>query len=242
VTGKPRSTQKTFVLVHGAWHGGWCWLRVATLLEGSGHRVLTPTLTGLAERSHLLSRDINLDTHIADVVNVFKWQDLEDVCLVVHSYGGFPGSGAVEQIGQCISSVVWLDAAKPHNGWSVLNVLPQEARQAFLDADEKRQSAMPAPPAEAFLVNDKDQAWVNSKLTPQPLLSYLQPIKLGGALNRVPRKTYIRATKLAFPAFDQAMTECKAEGSWRVLETTVAGHDVMIDAPEWLADTLLQVS
>src|SRR5262249_10383282 len=89
---------KTFVLLHGAWHGGWCWRRVADLLERKGHKVFTPTLTGVGERSHLMSKDINLDTHITDVVNVFKWEDLKDVCLVVHSYGGWPGSGALEQV------------------------------------------------------------------------------------------------------------------------------------------------
>src|SRR5262245_41158154 len=98
--------RKTFVLVHG----GWCWRRVSDLLEKQGHKVFTPTLTGVGERSHLMSKDINLDTHITDIVNVFKWEDLKDVCLVVHSYGGYRGSGALEQIGDRVSSIVWLDA------------------------------------------------------------------------------------------------------------------------------------
>src|SRR5712692_7066579 len=94
-----QSAPKTFVLIHGGWHGGWCWRRVSDLLEKKGHKVFTPTMTGLGERSHLLSKDVILDTHITDIVNVFKWEDLKDVCLVVHSYGGYPGSGALEQIG-----------------------------------------------------------------------------------------------------------------------------------------------
>jgi len=93
-TGAP----KTFVLVHGAWHGGWCWRRVADLLQKRGHKVFTPTLTGDGERSHLMSKDIVLDTHITDIVNVIKWEDLNEICLVVHSYGGWPGSGAIEQV------------------------------------------------------------------------------------------------------------------------------------------------
>ena len=83
-TGAP----ETFVLVHGAWHGGWCWRRVADLLQKRGHKVFTPTLTGVGERSHLMSKDIVLDTHITDIVNVIKWEDLNNICLVVHSYGG----------------------------------------------------------------------------------------------------------------------------------------------------------
>src|SRR6202158_3606695 len=113
---RAQSALKTFVLVHGAWHGGWCWRRVADLLEKKGHKVFTPTLTGVGDRSHLLSKDIVLDTHIADIVNVFKWEDLKDSCLVVHSYGGWPGAGALEQIADRVSSIVWLDAFKPENG------------------------------------------------------------------------------------------------------------------------------
>src|SRR5437868_11241121 len=107
---------KTFVLVHGAWHGGWCWRRVADLLEAKGHKVYAPSLTGNGDRSHLLSKDVILDTHITDIVNLFKWEDLKDVCLVAHSYGGWPSSGALEQIGDRVSSIVWLDAFKPENG------------------------------------------------------------------------------------------------------------------------------
>src|SRR5438067_11875808 len=109
-------SRKTFVLVHGAWHGGWCWRRVSDLLEKQGHKAFAPTLTGLGERSHLMSKDINLDTHIADVVNLIKWEDLRDICLVVHSYGGWPGSGAIEHTLDRISSIVWLDAFKPEDG------------------------------------------------------------------------------------------------------------------------------
>jgi pimeloyl-ACP methyl ester carboxylesterase len=90
-------THHTFVLVHGAWHGGWCWRRVADRLQAAGHTVYTPTLTGLGERSHLMSRDITLDTHITDIVNVFKWEGIESAVLCGHSYGGFPIAGAVEQ-------------------------------------------------------------------------------------------------------------------------------------------------
>ena len=85
--------RKTFLLVHGAFIGGWCWRRASDLLEKEVHKVFSPTLTGLGDRSHLLSKDINLDTHITDIVNVIRWENLEDICLVVHSYGGFPGSG-----------------------------------------------------------------------------------------------------------------------------------------------------
>ena len=156
----PQTAAKTFVLIHGAWHGGWCWRRVSDLLEKNGHKVFAPTLTGLGERSHLLTKDVNLDTHITDIVNVVKWEDLRDVCLVVHSYGGWPGSGALEQIGDRVSSIVWLDAFKPENGQRGADYTSEAFRKALFAAAEKGEPGRPAPKAEAFGVNEKDRAWV----------------------------------------------------------------------------------
>ena len=234
--------RKTFVLVHGAWHGGWCWRRVADLLEKQGHRVFAPTLTGVGERSHLLSNDINLDTHIADIVNLIQWEELHDICLVAHSYGGWPASGAIEQTLDRISSIVWLDAFKPENGQRVIDLASEFSRKALLEAVARGDAGRAAPKAEVFLVNEQDRAWVDSKTTAQPNGVALQPIKLTGAREKVAKKTYIRAPRYLQPAFDQALAECKADKSWRVFETTESGHDVMIDVPEWLADVLLEVS
>jgi len=236
------SAAKIFVLVHGAWHGGWCWRRVADLLERQGHKVFTPTLTGVGERSHLMSKDINLDTHITDIGNVFKWEDLRDVCLVVHSYGGWPGSGALEQIGDRVSSIVWLDAFKPENGQRGFDSASEFSRKALLAAVERGEPSRPSPKAEAFHVNEKDRAWVDSKLTPQPNGVALQPIALTGAREKVAKKTYIRAPRYPQPAFDKALAECKADTSWRTFEIADSGHDVMVDAPGWLTDRLLEVS
>src|SRR5713226_3665113 len=230
-TGQP----KTFVLVHGAWHGGWCWRRVSDLLERKGHKVFSPTLTGVGERSHLMSKDIILDTHIADIVNVLKWEDLKDICLVAHSYGGWPVSGAIEQTLDRISSVVYLDAFMPEDGQRGFDFASEFSRKALLAAVEKGEPGRPAPKAEAFHVNEKDRAWVDSKLTAQPNGVALQPIRFTGAREKVAKKTYIRASKYPQPAFDQALAECKADKSWRTFETTAAGHDVMVDAPDWLA-------
>src|SRR3954467_13289778 len=101
---------KTFVLVHGAWHGGWCWRRVSDLLEKKGHKVFAPTMTGLGERSHLIGGKIDLATHVTDIVNVIKWENLNDIVLVGHSYGGVIISGVAEQMRDAIGSIVFLDA------------------------------------------------------------------------------------------------------------------------------------
>ena len=234
--------KKTFVLVHGAWHGGWCWRRVADRLDRHGHKVFTPTMTGLGERSHLLSTSIDLNTHITDVVNVFNWEDIRDACLVVHSYAGWPGSGALEHIGDRVSSIVWLDAFKPENGQRGLDYSSEFSRKAFEAAVAKGEPGRAAPPATAFHVNEKDRAWVDSKTTPQPNGVSLQPIKLTGARDKVAKKTYIRAPKYPQPAFDKAYAECKADKSWQTFEATTAGHDVMVDDPAWLTEIILKVS
>ena len=159
------------------------------LLEKQGHKVFTPTLTGVGERSHLMSKDINLDTHITDLVNVFKWEDLKDVCLVVHSYGGWPGSGALEQIGDRVSSIVWLDAFKPENGQRGFDFASEFSRKAFLAAVEKGEPGRPSPTAEAFrVISEKDRAWVDSKTTPQPNGVATHQRQLSGV--RVARKPY----------------------------------------------------
>src|SRR5262245_26731999 len=116
---------KTFVLVHGAWHGGWCWRRVSDRLTQAGHRVFAPTMTGLGERVHLMSRDIKLTTHITDIVNVFKYERLSDVVLCGHSYGGFVVCGVARQMERAAASLVMVDAFYPDSGISVLdNTLP----------------------------------------------------------------------------------------------------------------------
>jgi pimeloyl-ACP methyl ester carboxylesterase len=234
-------TQNTFVLIHGAWHGGWCWRRVADLLTARGHKVFTPTLTGLGERSHLMSASINLDTHITDIVNVIEWEELSNICIVAHSYAGWPVSGALERVLARISSIVWLDAFKPADGQRGFDITNEQGKSAILAAVEKGEPSRPAPKAAMFHVNAKDQAWVDAKTTRQPVGVSMQPIKLTGARERVAKKTYIRAPLYPQPAFDRAYAECKADKTWRTLEAP-CGHDVMVDAPEWLVEVLLQAA
>ena len=239
---REESNSRTFVLIHGAFAGGWCWRRVSDLLEENGHKVFSPTLTGLGERSHLLNKHTDLDTHVTDIVNVFKWEDLNDVTLVAHSYGGWPCSGALEQIGDRVSSIVWVDASKPENAQKVIDFTIDAVRKGLLNSVEKGEMSFPAPKAERFLLNENDLALADQKLTPQPIGTYLQPIRLSGARERVAKKTYIRATRFPNPAFDQALAECRADQSWSTIETATPGHIVMLDAPEWLADILMNAA
>jgi pimeloyl-ACP methyl ester carboxylesterase len=232
---------RTFVLVHGSWHGGWCWRRVADLLEKRGHKVFAPTLTGLGERSHLMSAMITLDTHITDVANVIKWENLENVVLVGHSYAGFVVSGVAERVLPQISSIVFLDAFMPENGQRVVDLSPPALRATSFAAAEKNEVGRPIPPAKAFGVNEKDQAWVDSKLTQQPTFVSLQPIVLTGAREKVAKKTYIRATSYPNPRFDSHLERLKSDPTWRTYGVP-SGHDVMVDMPDRLTEILIEVA
>jgi pimeloyl-ACP methyl ester carboxylesterase len=143
---RAQANPKTFVLVHGSWHGGWCWRRVADILEKGGHKVYTPTLTGLGERSHLMSGLISLDTHVIDVANVIKWEGLENIVLVGHSYAGFVVSGVAEQALPSIASIVFLDAFLPDNGQRVVDLTPPDLRAITLSAAAKHEVGRPVPP------------------------------------------------------------------------------------------------
>jgi hypothetical protein len=232
--------RKNFVLVHGAYHGGWCWRRVSDILERHGHKVYAQSLTGLGDRSHLLSKAVVLDTHIADIVNLVTWEDLRNICLVVHSYGGFPGSGALEHIHDRVASIVWVDAFKPEDGQRELDFASN--RQAIEEAIAKGEAGRSPPPARSFSLSEKDYAWLESKMTPHPVGTTTQPIRLTGKREAVARKTYIRVLKYPQPSFDKALAECRADKGWRTIVNESSGHDVMVDQPEWLADILMKAS
>ena len=231
----------TFVLVHGAWHGGWCWRRVADRLRGGGHAVLTPTLTGLGERAHLMRAGIGLDTHIADVVNAMTWEGVSDVVLCGHSYGGFIISGVAERMETAIRSLVFLDAFLPRDGECVQDLTGPAVRDAIAAAVQRGDLGIAPRPAEAFGVNPADRAWVDRLCVPQPIATFTDKIKLSGARERIARKTYVRARSYANPGFDRAFDGVKADPAWRCLEVT-SGHDVMVDQPERLCDILLEAA
>ncbi len=232
----------TFVLVHGAWHGGWCWRRVADRLVARGHRVFAPTLTGLGERSHLADREISLSTHIDDIVNLVRWERLDDIVLVGHSYGGVVISGVAEKIEKTTRSIVFLDAFVPENGQAMRDVVPAGSVARWhehLSQDGRWIAPMPA----AFfkVVDETDRAWVDDLCLPHPYATFVEPIALDGARERIPKKTYIRATIYDSTAFRANYDRLKHDASWRVFEVE-SGHDVMVDAPDRLVEILEEVA
>lgn len=236
------SDRQTFVLVHGAWHGGWCWKYLARILRDRGHDVFTPTLTGLGERAHLLGPNINLDTHITDILNVFRWENIEDAVLVLHSYGGWPGSGVVEHVADRLRGLVYLDAFIPEDGQTNMDMQTPERRRIIEQAVERGDHARPAPPADSFGIRDPDHvAWVSEKMTPQPLGVTFQQIKLTGARDLVPVKAYIRGGDHGNPHFERFLKQCEADPAWLTWNMP-CGHHVMLDMPDELADILEEIA
>ncbi|RGP38031.1 alpha/beta fold hydrolase [Pseudotabrizicola alkalilacus] len=224
---------RPFVLVHGAGHGGWLWARVRDRLTAQGHRVFTPTLTGLGERSHLLDASVTLETHITDVVNVFEWEDLTNAVLVGHSYAGWVVSGAMEQLEKRVSALVYLDAFLPDDGQRGVDFLNEAQTEAFNAAREKGEISRPGPNSTALRIQrPEDAAWVDSKITPQPIGVSLDPVKLTGARDRVATKLYVRTPLFPQPRFDAALARCQADPSWKTAIMENCGHDPMVDDPD----------
>jgi pimeloyl-ACP methyl ester carboxylesterase len=221
-----------YVLVHGAWHGGWCYSRVADRLISRGHRVFAPTLTGLGERSHLFHPAINLTTHVTDIVNLCLWERLEDIVLVGHSYGGMVITGVADRIPKRISHMVYLDAFLPRDGQSLHDLIPAEAAQGQIESDANNRHAGILPiPAELFAVNPADRGWVDSLCTPQPLATFTERLKLSGR-GAIRSKHYVLASNNTLGGgFGHFRDSVLGAPAWTTHELA-CGHDVMIDLPD----------
>ena len=237
----------TYVLVHGAWHGGWCWRKLVPLLESARHRVVTPTLTGLGERADLLTHDVGLGTHIADVVGLIEEDNLSEVVLVGHSYAGMVITGAADRVRDRIRRLVYLDTFVPRDGDSMRSVAPIVIGVFLLQARLRGDGWRVTPPTpEQFGVTEEpDRTWVKSSLTAHPLKSLNDHLSLtdpqivsrfprthiycghGGHLERLAQRALARRPQ---PPLDPG---------WR-LRSLDTGHDCMITAPRRLADLLLE--
>jgi pimeloyl-ACP methyl ester carboxylesterase len=230
---------KILFLVHGAWHGGWCWKRVTPLLLHSGFTVYTPTLTGLGERKHLLTPEISLMTHIQDIVSALEHEDLYDVTLIGHSYAGMVITGVADIARSRIEHVVYLDAFLPEDGKALINyvTIPFEDN-AKANADNWQ---IPVPPqiVSALGIQRKDIDWVSKRLGHQPLKTFTQPLQLSAPLNTGLKKTYVQLTKDR-AHFNQAAARAKRNG-FNYFEFLLGGHDAMISTPVELVRFLAQI-
>jgi pimeloyl-ACP methyl ester carboxylesterase len=235
----------TYVLVHGGGHGGWCYQRVARVLRSAGHEVYTPTLTGLGERSHLLRVGIDLDLHIRDVVAVLHYEDLRDVILVGHSYGGMVITGVADRAAARIGRLVYLDAATPANGQSLVDVagpIIEAVRPSGKVVDGVEIVLLPAPEAGRFYgVSDSDDvAWMDDRLTGHPWRCFEQKLLLTNetAFRAIPQYHIVCSSTVA-TRDPELMRRAREEGRLWEIDT---GHDLMLTEPQAVADALLAVA
>jgi pimeloyl-ACP methyl ester carboxylesterase len=235
----------TFVLVHGGGHGGWCYQPVARLLRTAGHEVYTPTLSGLGERSNLLSASIDLDLHVRDVAAVLYYEDLRDVILVGHSYGGMVITGAADRVPDRVGRLVYLDAANPVNGQSLLDVagpMIEATRPLGAVVDGVELVLLPGPGAGLFYgVTDPDVvAWMDDRLTGHPWKCFEQKLELTNEaeLWAIPQYHIVCSSTLA-TRDPELMDRARQAGRLWAIDT---GHDLMLTEPAAVADALSEVA
>lgn len=234
----------TFVIVHGAFGGGWEWSPVADLLRATGHRVFTPTLTGMGERSHLVA-DVGLRTHVDDVVAVLEFEELSRVVLCGASYGGMAITGAADRIPDRVAQMIYIDALVPNGGQSGIELLPVEFGQMVRQA-EMDDGLVPVPtailPPEGIIEEGLRLAYV-SRLRPQPVATFTEPLSLTGTVERLSR-AFVRCTRGAIAMSRDAiapMAERARAAGWPYLEID-APHDPQLFDPEGTAAALEELS
>ena len=247
--------KRSFVLVHGAWHGGWCWRDVRARLEADGHRVFAPTLTGLGERAHLRAPVPGLSVHVRDVCGLIEAEELSDIVLVGHSYGGMVVTGVADAMRERIAHVVYLDAAVPRDGQSMITQAPgSTADSAAATETQLRALApdgvwmQPLPPAALGVPpsNEAATAWLARRMTPHPLPSWTEPLPLAQGGSEGLARTYVLCTapvleQASFAAHAALIRTGAAGSGWRYRELAT-GHEAMVTEPLATAALLLEAA
>jgi pimeloyl-ACP methyl ester carboxylesterase len=242
----------TFVLVHPAWFGGWCWGKVGPLLRAQGHTVYTPTLTGLGERAHLASPTIGLATHVEDVVNALTFDDLSGVTLVGNSSAGAVITAVADRAPERIQQVVYLDAFVPADGQSLWELIPPDRRPAMEALVESEGDGWLLPrfataPWEQILprawqvTDPADLHWVAARLRPTPFGHFTEPVRLRLPDSQQPRRVYVRCQHWPNPSFDRYAATARSSPAWGSYELATP-HLPYITHPDALSAILLKVA
>jgi pimeloyl-ACP methyl ester carboxylesterase len=237
---KGRSAMATFLICHGAWSAGWAWKKMRPLLRRAGHEVFTPTYTGLGERAHQASPDVDLETHIRDVLGVIEFEGLSDITLMGHSYGGMVITGAADHVPAKIKQMIYLDAFVPQNGQSVASLRTPGPRPATAPGGAGESWLLPPnpPPPDT---SPADLAWITPLRRPQPVKTFTQPISLEHPPPKV-RRSYIYCTKKGGEdPFLQFYTRLKSDPAWRTYAMD-ASHSPNVTAPDALAALLCEIA
>jgi pimeloyl-ACP methyl ester carboxylesterase len=228
----------TYVLVHGAWHGGWCWGRISHALNATGSTVYTPTLTGLSDRAHLASPETDLTTHIADILGVLEMEDLTDVVLVGHSYGGIVVTAVADRAADRIAHLVYLDAIVPRDGQCLYSCVSPQAK-AFFEEQAGDDWRIPVAAASAQflgLKREEDIRWVLPRLKPHPVRTFWEAVQLNSTSSPLPR-TYINCIGDK-PLGQPRSVQAEGIADYHELQT---GHDAMVIAPQEVVELLRKV-
>ena len=232
------SSKKTFLVCHGAWSAGWAWRKMHPLMQAGGHRLVTPSYTGLGERVHLADASIDLETHIEDILNVVKYEDLRDVVLIGHSYGGMVATGVADRARDRIAQLIYIDAFVPEDGQSLLD-LNEPDRQRMQELVKDGVWRVPPRPISPDTA-EADIEWLNARRVDMPVKCFDTKLKLQGGKLTLPR-SYIYATRITqADTFGQFARRTKSEAGWRYYEID-ASHSPNVTAPETLMALLEKI-
>jgi pimeloyl-ACP methyl ester carboxylesterase len=232
----PPSSKRIFLVCHGAWSAGWAWKKMLALMQAAGHRLLTPSYTGLGEREHLANPSIDLETHIQDVLNVIRYEDLSDIVLLGHSYGGMVATGVADRVRDRIAQLIYLDAFVPRDGQSLFD-LNETARPGMWEAAKARDGWRVPPNPTPPDTSPEDVAWLTPRRVAMPIKCFETKLKLHNGEPSLPR-SYIYATRIT-PAdtFGPFARRARSEPGWRYYEID-ASHSPNVSAPEALMQLL----
>jgi len=231
-----------FLVAHGAWSAGWAWRKMRPLMQAAGHEFHVPSYTGLGERGHLAGRDVSLETHIRDVESVLAYEDLRDVVLIGHSYGGIVATGVADRARERIRHLIYLDAFVPKDGESLFDMLPEEARARMRKGAEETGDDWLIPPNPVPPDTDlADVAWIMARRMPQPIATFTAPIRLRNGPLDLPR-SYIYCRRFApGDGFRRFALAARQSPAWRCLELE-ASHSPQITAPLALFELLVEIA
>ncbi len=236
-----KNEKRTFVLVPGGWCGGWCWAPVQERLESAGHQAFPVTFTGSGDRVHLLSPTISLDTYVQDIINLIKYNDLDDVVLVAHSLGGVPSEIVLDRIPSRIRHVVFVDSMLALNGECVMDLLPKEEVARRLSLAEKHDGISIPVPTKVHFADTAIRDWFIGHMTPQPLRPYLDRVQFEHPLGNGVAATYLSCTPSRLPASILSAGRARQMRQWRYLEIA-SGHNVQIHCPDELTKLLIETA
>jgi pimeloyl-ACP methyl ester carboxylesterase len=231
----------TFLVCHGAWSASWAWKLMHPLMTARGHRLITPTLTGLGERSHLARPDIDLETHIADILGVLKYEDLRDINLIGHSYSGMVATGVADRARERIKQLIYIDAFVPRDGESAFDVLPESVRAQRQAGASGSPDGRGIPPGPMPPDTPPDiRAWCEPLRVPQPVKTFEQKLAFKNGALTLPRQYVYCQRKSADDRFRVFYDRAKADG-WAVHEID-SSHNPHLTCPAMLADLLTTIA